>query len=751
LPGGIIFSVLLWLIGAGALSGAAPGELSRYDVVWDTPSHNAAGAMPIGNGEVGLNLWVEEDGDLLFYVARTDAWSETCRLLKLGRIRLSLSPNPFLKGAPFRQELKLGEGAIEITAGAAGAVTKLKVFVDANAPVVHVVGECDRPLEVRAAFETWRTTKRVLTGEELSSSWTLREASAGIETWEASDQVTNAPGGGVMWYHRNEYSCVPVTLKHQGLEGCREVAKDPLLHRTFGGLLTAPGFIGAGPQALRSKGPVRRFAVQVAAHCAQTETVAEWEQQLGQLARGAASPKKAARATAAWWGSFWNRSWVFLDGPGGAPSPITRAYTLQRWMAAGAGRGHYPIKFNGSIFTVDPEFSGGPRLNADWRKWGDCFWWQNSRFPAFAALACGDYEQCQAIFRLYREVLPLCQARAKLYYGAQGAYFPETMTVFGTYSNGDYGWNRDGHQPNEVLCPWWRYAWQQGLELVTLMQDYYADTGDRRFLKDELLPMAHEVLRYFDTRFPRDRQGKLVISPTQAVETYWYGVTNDMPSVAGLHAVLDRLLALPPAQASAAERDFWLRLQAAAPAIPIRVQGSERWLLPAEAFDPKRSNCENPELYAVWPFRLFGLGQADLPAGIGAFQRRGEKGMQGWSYDGQCAAILGLTDEARRQILDKVGNSNPKHRFPAMWGPNFDWLPDQDHGSNIMLTLQNMLLVADGDKITLLPAWPKEWDVWFKLHAPGQTVVEAKLSQGRLTELKVTPASRRKDVIIPAL
>ena len=742
-----VLSVLLGLSGAGGLSAAPPVELSRYNVVWNTPSHNAAGSMPIGNGELGLNLWVEEDGDLLFYVSRTDAWSETCRLLKLGRIRLSLSPNPFIKGAPFRQELKLDEGAIDITAGAAGRVTKLKAFVDANAPVVHVLGESEQPLEARASFETWRTSKKVLTGEELSSSWTMREAPAGIETWEAADRVTSAPGGAVMWYHRNEYSCVPVTLKHQGLEGCRELVKDPLLHRTFGGLLSAPGFTGDGPQALRSKGPVRRFAVQLATHSAQTETVAQWEEQIRHIARSSANPRKAARATAAWWGKFWDRSWIFIEGAGGAPSSITRAYTLQRWMAACAGRGNYPIKFNGSIFTVDPEFTGGPKLDADWRKWGDCFWWQNTRLPAYAALACGDYEECRAIFRLYREALPLCQARAKLYYGAQGAYFPETMTIFGTYANGDYGWNREGHKPNEVLCPWWCYAWQQGLELVTLMQDYYDDTGDQRFLKDELLPMAHEVLRYFDTRFARDSEVKLVISPTQAVETYWYGVTNDMPSVAGLHSVLDRLLALPPAQSSGAEREFWLQLKAATPPVPVRAQGSERWLLPAESFDPKRSNCENPELYAVWPFRLFGVGKADLQAGVEAFQRRGEKGMQGWSYDGQCAAILGLTEEAKRQILYKVGNSNPNHRFPAMWGPNYDWLPDQDHGSNIMLTLQNMLLFANGDKIELLPAWPKEWNVSFKLHAPRQTVVEAKVNNGRLTELKVTPASRRKDVV----
>ena len=32
---------------------------------------------------------------------------------------------------------------------------------------------------------------------------------------------------------------------------------------------------------------------------------------------------------------------------------MTCGYTLQRWMNACAGRGNYPIKFNGTIFTVD--------------------------------------------------------------------------------------------------------------------------------------------------------------------------------------------------------------------------------------------------------------------------------------------------------------------------------------------------------------------------------------------------------------
>ena len=65
--------------------------------------------------------------------------------------------------------------------------------------------------------------------------------------------------------------------------------------------------------------------------------------------------------------------------------------------------------------------------------------------------------------------------------------------------------------------------------------------------------MAHEVLGYYDTRFHRDANGKLVISPTQSIETYWYDVVNDTPSVAGLHDVLDRLLAIPADAVPAAE------------------------------------------------------------------------------------------------------------------------------------------------------------------------------------------------------
>ena len=65
-----------------------------------------------------------------------------------------------------------------------------------------------------------------------------------------------------------------------------------------------------------------------------------------------------------------------------------------------------------------------------------------------------------------------------------------------------------------------------------------------------------------------------------------------------------------------------------------------------------------------------------------------------------------------------------------------------------MITLELMLMQCDGKRIQLLPAWPKDWTADFKLHAPYHTTVEGHVENGQITDLKVTPESRRADVTI---
>ena len=892
---------------AAPLAAQAPDALDDYEVVWRTPSVDASGSMPIGNGEVGCNVWCEPGGRLCFYVARTDSWSEASRLLKLGKVCVQVRPPQ--DGEPFEQRLCLRDGCIRVVWGEGERKVALTLFVDADADMVRVLGESAREESVVVSAETWRTSERRLMGDELRSSWTMHDAPDDVPVIESADHGVMGIDSDAGFFHRNATSVVAFTIARQGLagDGAPPFA-DPLLHRAFGLLLGGPGFLhGSMRDALHPvlvSARARSFDLRIAAPCVQDANEDAWATRARRLLD---TDGEAARLrAAAWWRSFWSRSWVFVTGdatpgvpgndhplrigvdsnggnvfpgtirdvavkdgdtvvftaaepvlpqidealrgkaftgtlrieatvaldeghgigrivdkvtagrsdgflfdthPGHAlrlivgdrqlvaeraltpgaphrvaasfdpssgrmdlhldgellksndapldpapPSRLTQALVLQRWIQAGGGRGRYPIKFNGSIFTVEPRFTGGQPFDADWRRWGDCYWWQNTRLPYSPMLAQGDFEMTEPLFRLHRDTLPVARERVRAWYGAEveGAYWPETMTMFGTHGNGDYGWKRDGLPAGKVLCPWWEYARNQGLELLALMLDRWDHEHDPRFVVEQVVPLAEPVLDWFATAYPRAADGTLRITPTQSLETYWHGVTDDMPTVAGLQWVLPRLLALPKEQLAGAPVAKWRELLAALPPIPLREQDGETLLAPAGAYEPKRSNCENPELYAVFPFRHYGLGKPDLDVARRAFAARHDRFTNGWPQDGQDAALLGLLDEARQNLLAKVQNHHRSHRFPAMWGPNFDWCPDQDHGSNLLDTAHRMLLQCEGDRIHVLPCWPPEWDVAFKLHAPQRTTVEVVWRAGKLENLLVTPPERRRDVVVGA-
>jgi len=169
-------------------------------------------------------------------------------------------------------------------------------------------------------------------------------------------------------------------------------------------------------------------------------------------------------------------------------------------------------------------------------------------------------------------------------------------------------------------------------------------------------------------------------------------------------------------------------------------------LAPAQVYK-RKSNSEVPELYAVFPFRQIAVGKPNLEWGVEALNHRIDKGASGWRQDDIFMAFLGEAAQARDNVVARAKSKHEASRFPTFWGPNFDWVPDQDHGSVLLVALQSMLLQCDGRKIYLLPAWPKDWDCEFKLHAPCNTTVEGVIKQGKLEQFKVTPPERAKDVI----
>jgi hypothetical protein len=239
------------------------------------------------------------------------------------------------------------------------------------------------------------------------------------------------------------------------------------------------------------------------------------------------------------------------------------------------------------------------------------------------------------------------------------------------------------------------------------------------------------------------------MEPAQALETWW-DCRNPMPEISGILAVTERLLSLAGDKTAGEERAMWQRLHDKMPALPIREMDGVKMLASAEEFATKQ-NIENPELYAVFPYRRVAIGKPGIELAIEALKHRWDKGNFGWRQEDIFMAYLGLTDQAREYLVGRAKMKNEGSRFPAFWGPNYDWVPDQDHGGVLLKALQAMLMQTDGKKIYLLPAWPNDWDVDFKLHAPYGTTLKGKIRQGKVLDLSVRPKSRKKDVILMSL
>jgi hypothetical protein len=734
-------------------------KLKEYNVSWDSPSKDHHGSMPVGNGDIGLNVWVEQNGELCFYIGKTDSWGDNGRLLKVGKVRVICEPAIVFPGACFKQELDLETGMIIISSDGKYEGKQvdfnLKLWVDANHPVVYISYKCSVPVKMSANIELWRTEPYSLPETCVSDLLEDRSKPGNLHKpiIVEPDIIINNEKDYVGWYHHNKKSVgFDLNNKLQGLSEYFQI--DPILHRTFGAIITGSESVRVNDKTIQTKSAkTGRLNVYVLTkHPSSPDQWLKASEEL--MVQTEVIPfEQRQQAHKQWWAEFWNRSWIHATTGDSSLSEyddamiVSRAYALQRFIDASAGRGRYPIKFNGSIFTVPSPNKPG---DADYRRWGPGYWWQNTRLPYLSMCAAGDYDLLQPFFNMYtEEIYKTSLFRTRKYFGFDGAYFPEVLYFWGSVFTSTYGWTPYEERTDKLQeSGYHKWEWVAGPELVFMMLDYYDYTRDNAFLEDKIIPVANSVLKFFDNYYKTNENGKLVMYPSQSAETWW-DCTNPMPELAGLHSITRRLLNLPENLSNEQERQFWKTLNAKLPDIPVRDTPSGKALAPATRFENKR-NVENPELYAVFPFMLFGFGNPNLDWGGNALEHRWDKGDFGWRQDDLFMAYLGLTEQARDNLVARSKNYDKNSRFPAFWGPNYDWTPDQDHGGILMKAFQSILLQADpySKKIYLLPAWPSAWNSDFKLHAPYNTTIEGQIRNGTIKNLKVTPESRRKDIII---
>lgn len=724
-------------------TGAVPG-LEQSNITWNTAGKDFHDAMPTGNGDIGVSMWIEKDGDLLFYISKTDAYDDNNRLLKIGLVRVTITPNPFAADAPFVQQLQLKQSAITVQTGNGNNAFKLRLWVDANHPVIRLEMRGDKKFTSTVQLQNWRRDEHIL--EDLSFSDPYNVGFDGSKSGETAiqypDSILAQQNNTITWYHHNKHSCWPFTLKLQGLEELTKTQTDPLLNNIFGAVINGNELKQQNDTTLITAHPVAKQNIAVNVLTKTSTTPAAWLNELNTQKTGIEKLNLEQCRTnhEQWWNQFWNRSYINIHTATDTGAIITRSYNLQRYLVACSGRGKGWIKFNGSIFTLPYEH------DADFRRWGSANWFQNVRLVYWPAINAGDFDIISPFYATYLNALPLAKKRTALYYGHEGAFFSETCYAWGSYTNGDYGFNREGIAPGFVTNPYIRRHWSSGLELTAMMLQQYLLTNNKYFLTDTLLPIAREVIQFYDEHWKRGEDGKILFDPSQSLET-WQTAINPMPEIAGLQYVLLQLLDLPQHIITLHQRNAWTKTLNDLPALPMKTVDGKTLLLPAQSVT-ESSNVENPELYAIFPFRLFGVDKPSIEIARNSYAFRTNKESRCWYQDDVQAAYLGLTDEAASGVTKRLTTWNKEYAFPATWGPGNDELPDLDHGSVGQMTLQAMLMQTDNNKILLFPAWPKDWDVSFRFQAPHNTIVEGKLKDRKLQQLKVTPASRRKDVMI---
>lgn len=687
-------------------------------VTWSGTSEAPGDVLPLGNGRVGGSLRVRAGGSLEIDLTSAEGLDAHGRLLKLARFELALDATPStpVDDASVSQQLILSDAEASVEHPA----FSLRARIDRRHPCLVLTMTTRASVSTRLTARPWRTEPRTVGREEVFAFWGRLGGPEPVVV--PPDRLRHAtrtdPDGErralLGWWHVVGASQLRSSLALQGFGDLAHEVADPVGQRAFGTLVWAHASRREPHQPWSLRTPRRReHSWYVAIHACQARTPEAWwdaacaARQALDVSGPAARERHLAAARRTWGCGALQ--------PYGTPGAerVSAALAAQRYLTLAAGDGPWPVRFNGSLFTVDvPEtlIDPPPHQDPDYRRWNGAFWWQNTRLVYWPLLASGDEAVLEPLYALMDRAWPLARIRAQRWYGAAGAVLPETMTPWGLHADGDYGWDRAGRRIGEVANPFVRGYHHAVLELAWLWLRHHRASRDDDALVRRA-PQLLDALRFFATTARPDRAGRLRWRGTQALETY-HDVDDSAADIAALYAITGALSRLPRRLLGAALDDLARDVARRLPPLPTRRRrdGTTVWRA-ARTIRAAARNFENPELYAVFPYALTGRGRRCVQLARATFAARRFRRTGGWYPDALHAAALGLTAAARRDVERNA--AAVCGRFPAMFGPNFDWVPDQDHGNVTTLAVQRLALelVRDGERGRAPPRWPQGWGV----------------------------------------
>ena len=120
-----------------------------------------------------------------------------------------------------------------------------------------------------------------------------------------------------------------------------------------------------------------------------------------------------------------------------------------------------------------------------------------------------------------------------------------------------------------------------------------------------------------------------------------------------------------------------------------------------------------------------------------------EREIKPWPADKSAAAVKSAIEKAKPYLA--TGES--KTRFPRFWGADFSNLPEEKAGIDTLIdTLRSMLIASTGKRVCVLPGWPLDRDVAFRVNSENGLGIEVAYTGGKLERLEVHPKQRTSEV-----
>ena len=373
---GLAVAVLGLLV--AATCAAVPSVVQRASVSWpDANWPGELGSVPLGNGDVAGNVWIDQaTGTLYIYAAKSDAYDANNNPVKVARLAVLFSPTLWVQGqtTDFNQTLDVATGSFSVTT----ASYSVLVFIDANSDTLYITANSTngQAFNMSATLEVYRTSTVVtnLGGGTYCSN-----------LYDTADTVLPSPPGSlsdaVVWYHRNEYvngtsgSYMYTTLEQQGVDPT--AIPDPFINNTFGGAMYgSPNLIKNSSISLSGVN-VTAAVVTVVLLTEQVADEQTWIDDIEALVTQSTqtSVETAWSSHVATWDMLWGRSYIDISTTNASAFAqqnvelVNTHYVWQRFLDLCNGRNaKLPIHFNGQAFVVNE--GNGP----DYRAWGPSFW-----------------------------------------------------------------------------------------------------------------------------------------------------------------------------------------------------------------------------------------------------------------------------------------------------------------------------------------------------------------------------------------